>query len=105
MIFNETNFNLGDLRKLFCEAINKVFGGTDAFLDYLENEEYSYNYDCYLDGSGENYIINRETGEYINWYKLYHIGRCISISTFHKYNNISEWFEEFLTEFKENHSK
>lgn len=101
MIFNETNFNLGDLRELFRKAINEVFGGTDAFLDYLENEEYSSKYDCYFDGSGENYIINRETGEYINWYKLYHIGRCISISIFHKYNNISEWLEEFLTDFKE----
>ena len=105
MIFNETNFKLGDLRKLFCNAINKVFGGTDAFLDYLENEEYSAKYDCYLDSSGENYIINRETGEYINWYKLYHIGRCINISIYHMYNNVSLWFEEFLIEFKENHTK
>ena len=105
MIFNQTNFNLGDLRELFCNAVTKIFGDSITFLDYIENEEYSVKYDCYLDASGENYIINTETGEYINWYKLYHIGRCINISILHMYNDVPKWFEEFLIEFKESKNK
>jgi len=99
MIFNQINRK--DLRDLFCNAVTKVFGDSMTFLDFLENGKYSDKYDCYLDYNEENYIINRETGEYINWYKLNHIGRCINISTFHMYNNIPKWIEEFLVEFKE----
>lgn len=104
MIFNQTTHE--DLRETFCNAVTKVFGNSTAFLDALENEEYSTNkYDCYLDYGGENYIINRETGEYINWYKLTHLGRCITISTSSPYKNIPKWIEDFLTEFKESEEK
>ena len=65
MLFDQTTRK--DLRDLFCDAVTKVFGDSEDFLDFLENEKYSCKYDCYLDYSGENYIINRETGEYINW--------------------------------------
>ena len=99
MIFNQTNCK--NLRDLFCNAVINVFGDSMTFLDFLENMGYSTTkYDCYLDYNGENYIINRETGEYINWYKLDHIGRCISISTASWYKNIPKWIEEFLVEFK-----
>ena len=97
MIFDQRNYE--DLRDLFCNAVIKIFGDSMTFLDFLEDEKYSSKYDCYLDYSGENYIINRETGEYINWYKLDHIGRCINISTSPMYD-ISKWIEEFLVEFK-----
>ena len=92
-----------DLKDLFCNAVTKVFGDSEAFLDFLEKMKYSITkYDCFLNYNGENYIINRQTGEYINWYKLDHIGRDIHISSmFHMYKNIPTWFEEFLTEFKE----
>lgn len=104
MIFNQTNRE--DLRDLFCNAVTKIFEDSMTFLDFLENEEYStVKYDCYLDYNGENYIINRETGAYINWYKLDHIGRDIHISmpeSFYSYNrNTSIWIEDFLVEFKE----
>lgn len=99
MIFNQTTRK--DLRDLFCNAVTKIFGDSMVFLDFLENEKYSTKYDCYLDYNGENYIINRETGEYINWYKLDHIGRCINISTLSMYKNIPGWIEGFLVEFKE----
>ena len=98
MIINQTNRK--DLRDLFCNTVTKIFGDSMTFLDFLENEEYSTKYDCYLDYNGENYIINRETGEYINWYKLDHIGRCINIST-DNIINISKWIEVFLVKFKE----
>lgn len=100
MIINQTNFIEKDLRALFCDAVTEIFGDAFTFLDFLEDEDYSDKYDCCLNESGENYIINRETGEYINWYKLTHIGRCISIST-SSTCNIPEWIEEFLSDFKE----
>ena len=103
MIFNQTIYK--DLRDLFCNAVNKVFGDSMTFLDFLENEKYSTKYDCYLDYNGENYIINRETGEYINWYKLDHIGRCINISTLSMYKDIPKWIEDFLVEFKKSEVK
>ena len=99
MIFNQANRR--DLRDLFCNAVTKIFGDSTTFLDFLENEKYSTKYDCYLNYNGENYIVNRETGEYINWYKLNHIGRCINISTSSYYNKIPKWIEEFLVDFKE----
>ena len=98
MIFNQTNCK--DLRDLFCNAVTEIFGDSMTFLDFLEDEKYSTKYDCYLDYNGENYIINRETGEYINWYKLDHIGRSINIST-DDIMNITKWIEEFLVKFKE----
>lgn len=105
MVFNQTNFHYSkfhkDLRNLFCDAVTKVFGDSMTFLDFLEKRKYSTKYDCYLDYNEENYIINRETGEYINWYKLDHIGRCINISTLSSYKNVPKWIEEFLVEFKE----
>ena len=104
MIFNETNYKKG-LRDLFCNAVTKIFGDSTVFLDFLEDEKYSTKYDCYLDYDGENYIINRENGEYINWYKLAHIGRSINVSTSSCYKNVSEWFEEFLVEFKNSEDK
>lgn len=99
MIYNQKNIK--NLRYLFCNAVDKVFGDSETFLDFLENGEYSTQYDCFLDCNGENYIINRENGDYINWYKLSHIGRCIYISTFHTYEDIPDWIVWFLTEFKE----
>ena len=78
-----------------------MFGSSDSFFTFILDEKYSSNYDCYVDGSGENYIINNVTGEYINWYKLYHLGRCVNVSiSGFNYKNIEQWFENFLTEFK-----
>ena len=100
MIFKQSNCS--DIRDILCKTVIKVFGSPDKFFEFILNESYSSNYDCYIDGSGENYIINNVTGEYINWYKLYHLGRCASTSICRfQYKTIEEWFEIFLTEFKE----
>ncbi|MBO7716727.1 MAG: hypothetical protein J6S85_24385 [Methanobrevibacter sp.] len=99
MIFNQNNYS--DLRDIFSDTVIKVFGSTPLFLDFLENEEYNnIKYDCFIESDGETYIINRETGEYINWYKCYHIGRDIHISILSDSVNVLEWFEEFLFKFK-----
>lgn len=103
MIFNQTNRK--DLKNLFYNAVTKIFGDSMTFIDFLENEEYLFTkYDCYLDYNGENYIINRETGEYINWYRLDSVS-CINISTYSPYKNIPRWIEGFLVEFKESGDK
>lgn len=103
-IFSQMKINddfIVSLRDLFCDTVIKIFGNATSFLDFIENEKYScIKYDCFLDYDGENYIINRHTGEYINWYKFTHIGRCINISCKSPDRNIPKWFEEFLDEFK-----
>ena len=73
-----TSANVGDLRERLVNAVTEVFGDSEKFLDYIEDEKYiSSFYDVFYSGSGECYIINRSTGEYINWYKFTHIGRDI----------------------------
>lgn len=73
-----TNVNVGDLRERFVNAVTEVFGDSEKFFDFIENEEYvQWNYDVFYSGSGECYIINRYSGEYINWYTFTHIGRDI----------------------------
>lgn len=100
MVFNQSNCS--DIRDILCKTVSEVFGSHDEFFTFILNEAYSANYDCYIDGSGENYIINNVTGEYINWYKTYHLGRCLNVSIVNfKPENIEKWFENFLTEFKE----
>lgn len=105
MLITQTNNE--NLRDIFCKCVGEVFEDYDIFLDFLENEEYSIiDYDCYFDPNGENYIINTKTGEYINWYKLYHLGRCISIMVNElEYSNIEKWIKDFLINFKESEDK
>lgn len=79
-------------RSEFLDAITKVFNDSTTFLDFIENEEYSHNYDCFMSDSDECYIINRSTGEYINWYKFSHLGRDIH-TTVKPYQ-----FKDFLQE-------
>lgn len=82
------------IRKQFEDAVKKVFGSADNFFDFIENDEYSDLYDVFYPDDGECYIINRGTGEYINWYKYTHIGRDI-----HSIVNPHD-FVTFLEEFK-----
>ena len=100
MIVNQNNFN-GDLREIFCNSVVKVFQNSTKFFDFLDFEKYCSKFDCFLDPSGENYIINTITGEYINWYKEYNLGRCINISVLEPDKDIIKWLEEFLVKFKE----
>lgn len=81
-------------RDKFTEAIEDVFGSVNTFLAFIEADEYGTCYDVFLDSDGENYIINRETGEYVNWYKYTHVGRDLH-ATVNPDN-----FIEFLTKFK-----
>lgn len=80
-------------RNEFLDAITKVFNDTTTFLDFIENEEYSNNYDYFISCSDECYIINRSTGEYINWYKFNHLGRDIHTTV--KPYQIKDFLQEF----------
>ena len=97
--------NCDNMREIFCDAVNKVFGSSDIFFDILENYKYVHDFDYILRSDDDNYIINITTGEYISWYKTYHLGRSINISVanieeFYKMG-INKWFEKFLTDFRD----
>lgn len=95
-----TQDGIQTLRTDFENAVKEVFDGdASSLLDVIENGEYSPSiYDVFYDYNDETYIINRSTGEYINWYKFTHIGRDIhtTISDPTKDN-----FVKFLKEFKD----
>ena len=91
------NYVDGVSRDELCDEIIRIFGSATEFLDFIEDEKYGVGFDCFVEHDGENYVIDRETGEYINWYKFYHIGRCLNS----RCNNITE----FLTKFKNSEIK
>ena len=89
-----TQENTPGLRDKFADGIATVFFSFNAFLDFIDGK-YSPRYDVFLDYDDETYIINRETGKYVNWYKGSHIGRDI-------HTNVEpDKIVEFLREFKE----
>ena len=90
-----TQSNTDGLRDMFRDAVFKVFPKSDKFLNVLEDDESDDAYFVTTDSDGTNLILNFETGEWISWYKLTHIGRCIS-STCNP-----ERFVQFLEEFNE----
>ena len=91
------NYVDGVSRDELCNEIEKIFGSTTEFLDFIEDEKYGVSFDCFVENDGENYVIDRKTGEYINWYKFTHIGRYLNT----RCNNITE----FLTKFKNSEIK
>ena len=96
MVYTQTNVK--GLREIFTNAVIEVFEDSDSFLDKIENFEYDdCVFDVFYSSDSECYIINRRTGEYINWYKFSHIGRDI-----HTTINppVKENVIEFLKEFK-----
>ena len=61
-------------RAALCEAIKRIFGSGEKFLDIIE-EDLPYGYHYCKDDSDEIYIIDYTHHKYIHWYKLTHIGR------------------------------
>lgn len=78
-VYNEYNFN--DLRDFVCKTIDSIFG-IEQLLDIIDYDKYAcaLKYDFIRASNEEFYIINRQTGEYINWYKYTHIGRDINMN-------------------------
>ncbi len=90
-----TQENTPGLRDKFADGVTTVFFHINCFLDFIEDGEYSSRYDAFLNYSDESYIIDRETGKYINWYKGDHIGRDIHM------NIEPDKIVNFLRDFKE----
>ena len=64
-------------RNEFTNHIETIFGNVDNFFDIIERGVVGFDYlQNPSDGcSGEIYIVDRATKQYVNWYKLTHIGR------------------------------
>lgn len=95
-----TQIDIPTLRDDFINAVKEIFNGDSlSLLDIIENEEYdSSRYDAFYDYNDETYIINRLTGEYINWYKFDHLGRDIHTTIS---DPSKDKFEKFFKEFKD----
>ena len=95
-VYNQdTNPNL---RTQFEECVKEVFSDVDRFLDLIDRGGTYEKFDVVTGRDrpdDEYYVIDRETGEYINWYKYVHIGRSIHM------NFNPEKMKDFLTRFKE----
>ena len=61
-------------RAALCEAVKRIFGSVEKFLDIIE-EEIPYGYHYYKYDGEDIYIIDHYHNKYINWYKLTHVGR------------------------------
>lgn len=61
-------------RSALCEAIKRIFGSEEKFLDIIE-EDIPYGYHYYKYEGEDIYIIDHFHNRYINWYKLTHVGR------------------------------
>ena len=93
-----TQNDIPSLREDFCYAVSVLFNEND-FLDFIENDGCTDGvFDFFISCDDECYIINRLTGEYINWYKLTHIGREIHTNI---QNPTRTKFIEFLKVIKE----
>ena len=84
-------------REMLVETVCKIFGDCDTFLDKIEFEIIN-RFELYVSngdsvGSGDVLLLDTETGLFIKWYKLTHIGRDL-------YTNIEnkKQLEIFLTE-------
>lgn len=84
-------------REMLVETVCKVFGDCETFLDKIEFEVIN-RFELYVSSaaycySGGVLLLDTETGLYIRWYKLTHIGRDL-------YTNIEnkKQLEIFLTE-------
>lgn len=83
-IYNEYNYD--NLRQIVVETIKHVFGDTEKFLDMVDDIDGIYDkYDFVKTIDEEFYIINRRTGEYVNWYKYTHIGRSVNMNFHPRY--------------------
>ena len=84
-------------REMLVETVCKIFGDCETFLDKIEFEVIN-RFELFVSngdsvGSGDVLLLDTETGLYIRWYKLTHIGRDL-------YTNIEnkKQLEKFLIE-------
>lgn len=83
-------------REILVETICEIFGDCETFLDKIEFEIIN-RFELFVSngdstGSGDVLLLDTETGLFIRWYKLTHIGRDL----FTNINN-REQLQMFLT--------
>lgn len=62
-------------RNELVNQIESIFGDLDVFLDIVQDDDL-YGYDI-IQKDEEVYIIDTEHCQYLNWYKLTHVGRAM----------------------------
>lgn len=87
-------------REDLCKVVKEVYGDIDKFLDDVEEDcIIRFSVFCTINessGNGDVLILDRETHQYISWYKLSHLGRDLHT------NIISYSFlKDFIYTFKE----
>lgn len=82
-------------RDIFRKIISNLIDDIDNFYDIVE---YGYEGEVYKSWyyNEEVYIMNKESFTIINWYKLTHIGRCL---TCNKNMNVKETYR-FIRSFR-----
>ena len=65
-------------REIFTNIFTSIFSNDNIskILDIIYSGYESEKYKCWI-YDDEVYLLNKETGMFINWYKLDHIGRCL----------------------------
>lgn len=97
MVYNQNNYP--GLRDRFADTVESLFN-IDDFVEKIETDEYDcYEFDIFYNSDDECYIIDRETGNYVNWYKFTHIGRDIHM------NFDPKELSSFLIKFKNSRPK
>lgn len=81
----------------------------DTFYDIFESDGASPRFDCTHSNTisisdGECYIIDRETGNYVNWYKETHFGRSYTTNMATK-DELIQFVHDFYEEVEKDWNK
>lgn len=100
-------FNPDNLRELFEDLVAENFKNNDEFLDAVEENDFGTHFECTCSvgesvGNGEIFIIDFDTGKYVNWYKLSHIGRSASTNVDSK-EELEAFFKKLGDTYKAHH--
>lgn len=92
------------LREELCSSVKAIFKSYDTFLDIIEDGGPVTRFEtlCTINESPCNamtYIIDTETGFFIGWYKLSHIGRSLS-TNIKNLNDLNEFLVNYLFEYQ-----
>lgn len=85
-----------EFTNIFCSVFNP-----DNICDIIFSGYEGYSYKCWI-YDDEVYILNKETGDFINWYKIDHIGRCLTSTIGSKPSDYVKFFTGLADEMCEN---
>ena len=83
-------------------TIELLFMGFEYLGDLFQTESFIFYNDCGGDVSIiDKYTLDREKPRIVNWYKLYHVGRCLNITGFEDMEDLEAWRSELNEELKD----